>query len=795
LSEIEVVVTVHPNPNVKKIILPMFKKAKVENIKLVPALDYISLVQLMNKSYLILTDSGGIQEEAPGLGKPVLVFRNVTERPEGVDAGVVKMVGTSFKRIVEETARLLDDQTEYEKMAKAVNPYGDGKASERIAKLIYEYEQNSEKIQEEHVEIKNNEIDYEKISIVMPTYNGASHIQKSIESCLNQTYRNTELIIVDDGSIDDIKTVVDKFNDNRIKYFKHNINLGLPAALNTGFEKTTGGYLTWTSDDNFYKPDALEIMVAYLKNHSDVDFVYSDFYIVNEKEKIVENYIPALPETLKKYSCVGASFLYTRKVYEKIGGYDINYFLAEDYDHFLKIYTNFKMAKISKSLYYYRSHSNSLTEKYGDYMVSRVCNEVRLKNFSNHFKLERSLKGRNFAIAVKDYYLAENYKEARKYIAPAILNNLFYCLTYKDKNGDREVLSAMLDLIFGIKSIKKIRFLKRKILEQLGLIKKVSKLVSVVICTKDRLQEVLNCITSILKQSHLPKEIIIVDSSLNNNILLSAIERRFKTELSIKNINFKFYISQSNVAKQSNLGIKNSSGDIVILLDDDVILENNFIKEMLNIFDMKSINKVGAVMGNIINEKRENTFSYRNIIKYLFFMPKYGNGKFRISSMPTTPTGLNKVKAVEFVTRGVTAYNRKVFNEFLFDESLCDIYGAAEDVDFSYRIMKKYTNYYTPYAKCYHYEVSNKDVGSELKRIKYFQNYQYLFYKNIPRAPIRKITFRIALFGLKNRADLLPLPQIMALLMEQLFGNKVTSIVRKYYRKMMLMFKPLVSVK
>jgi UDP-N-acetylglucosamine 2-epimerase len=90
----------------------------------------------MNKCYLILTDSGGIQEEAPSLGKPVLVLRNVTERPEGVEAGTLRVVGTETQRIAGETARLLEDDVAYDGMARAANPYGDGRASQRIAQML-----------------------------------------------------------------------------------------------------------------------------------------------------------------------------------------------------------------------------------------------------------------------------------------------------------------------------------------------------------------------------------------------------------------------------------------------------------------------------------------------------------------------------------------------------------------------------------------------------------------------------------------------------------------------------------
>ncbi len=129
-SDVHVVYPVHPNPNVRGVVYEQLGDA--ERIILLDPLEYLLLVQLMKASYLVLTDSGGLQEEAPGLGKPVLVLREVTERPEGVVAGTVKIVGTNRQRIVEATARLLEDRAEYERMSRAINPYGDGRASERI---------------------------------------------------------------------------------------------------------------------------------------------------------------------------------------------------------------------------------------------------------------------------------------------------------------------------------------------------------------------------------------------------------------------------------------------------------------------------------------------------------------------------------------------------------------------------------------------------------------------------------------------------------------------------------------
>lgn len=135
--DVHLVYPVHLNPNVQKVVRAELRNMK--NITLLEPLDYLPLVQLMKASTLVLTDSGGLQEEAPGLGKPVLVLREVTERPEGVGAGTVRLVGTDDQRIVHETARLLEDRAEYERMSQAVNPYGDGHASERIVESLLAY--------------------------------------------------------------------------------------------------------------------------------------------------------------------------------------------------------------------------------------------------------------------------------------------------------------------------------------------------------------------------------------------------------------------------------------------------------------------------------------------------------------------------------------------------------------------------------------------------------------------------------------------------------------------------------
>lgn len=133
-GDTQVIYPVHLNPNVQEPVHRIL--SGIDAVRLIEPLDYLPFVYLMSRAHVILTDSGGIQEEAPSLGKPVLVMRETTERPEAVDAGTVRLVGNSRQRIVEETFRLLDDVAVYDAMSRAHNPYGDGKASQRIAERI-----------------------------------------------------------------------------------------------------------------------------------------------------------------------------------------------------------------------------------------------------------------------------------------------------------------------------------------------------------------------------------------------------------------------------------------------------------------------------------------------------------------------------------------------------------------------------------------------------------------------------------------------------------------------------------
>ena len=140
-DNVKVIYPIHLNPLVRSVANEVFEGC--DKVKLIEPLEVFDFHNFQNKSYIILTDSGGIQEEAPSLGKPVLVLRDTTERPEGISAGTLKLVGTDEETIYTETKKLLTDSKEYEKMSRASNPYGDGHASERIVDAIIKWKQNN----------------------------------------------------------------------------------------------------------------------------------------------------------------------------------------------------------------------------------------------------------------------------------------------------------------------------------------------------------------------------------------------------------------------------------------------------------------------------------------------------------------------------------------------------------------------------------------------------------------------------------------------------------------------------
>ena len=237
-----------------------------------------------------------------------------------------------------------------------------------------------------------------RISVVLPTYNGEKVIKKSIESVLSQTYSNWELIIINDGSTDNTLKVIESYeqSDPRIQVINNSTNQKLPRSLNIGFSHATGELLTWTSDDNSYHPDAFEILVNALNDNPDVDFVYSDFNVVDLDGNFLWSEEKRESDKLRFYNTVGACFLYKKSLANVIGEYDSNMFLAEDYEYWIRAYLNGKLLHIPYKLYDYGWHDKSLTstrkaeiskatflakEKHFDELLARCINQDERNTF------------------------------------------------------------------------------------------------------------------------------------------------------------------------------------------------------------------------------------------------------------------------------------------------------------------------------------------------------------------------------------------------------------------------------
>lgn len=187
---------------------------------------------------------------------------------------------------------------------------------------------------------------------------------RSIESVLAQTETDWELIIVNDCSVDNTLEIAQRYaqKDNRITVITNQQNKKLPASLNVGFNKATGKYLTWTSDDNYYLPNSLSKMGTILDKKDDISFVYADIDYIDEDEKLIKHGKLKEPEDLFDGCCIGACFLYRREILEKIGKYREDLFCAEDYEYWMRIYTSgFKMFHLPEILYKYTQNSASLT--------------------------------------------------------------------------------------------------------------------------------------------------------------------------------------------------------------------------------------------------------------------------------------------------------------------------------------------------------------------------------------------------------------------------------------------------
>lgn len=274
-----------------------------------------------------------------------------------------------------------------------------------------------------------------------------------------------------------------------------------------------------------------------------------------------------------------------------------------------------------------------------------------------------------------------------------------------------------------------------------------SRKISVIIPTKNRPQDVVRCLESILNQTLLPDEIIIVDAG-DTDELNSKVERYSSEKIKIIHVG-------PGLTYGRNVGVEASSGDILFFLDDDVVLEKDYVREMVKIFDGDSEKKIAGVCGKEVSPPQKPParpvlakvlHGLNEIITTVFLLSMNGDGRFRASGFPYYTHSINEIKRVEFIHGHLAAYRREIFAKFKFDEKLQGT-SLCEDDDFSYRVSRHYVNMFTPHAKLIHYY---SPVGrNKRQRVKVtLENRYYLFKKNFPQTFKYKFGFWWAVIGL-----------------------------------------------
>lgn len=202
------------------------------------------------------------------------------------------------------------------------------------------------------------------VSIILPVFNGEKYLAASIESCLNQTHKNIELIIVNDCSTDATLDIVNQYavNDDRIRIINNKENKRLPASLNIGHYEAKGDFITWTSDDNFYEINALEVLLNEISKKK-ADIVYSDFVLIDDEGNKVREVEFLGIENIIFGNFIGCCFLYEKEVYQRNKGYNEDFFLVEDYDFWLRAVSHSRYSQVKKTLYNYRKHGENLTSQ------------------------------------------------------------------------------------------------------------------------------------------------------------------------------------------------------------------------------------------------------------------------------------------------------------------------------------------------------------------------------------------------------------------------------------------------
>ncbi|MBW1676052.1 MAG: glycosyltransferase [Deltaproteobacteria bacterium] len=524
-----------------------------------------------------------------------------------------------------------------------------------------------------------------KVSVIMSVYNGEPYLREAVESILNQTFTDFEFIIIDDGSTGSTREILSSYDDPRIRLVDNGENIGLTKSLNKGMVLARGEYVARQDADDVSLPERLASQVHFLADHPEVGVLGTAVKIINSEGEVASIGRHEVEDTdirfklLRNNSFAHGSVMFSRIIFERVGGYDENLGYTQDYDLWWRMSRHTRLANLSEPLYCWRKAEGNVTSS-RRYEQAQTADRISVRNCLDTIK--------------------------------EILEEL------KGTGEGREFADA-----------------------------------SAIICTKDRYSDVVRCICHVLKQDVMPREIVIVDASKDNIVEAMVTGTLFDVAFPV----IRHIRSKPGLTYQKNLGIRNSTSSIILFLDDDILLYPEFLHNILRVFD-EAPGPIGGVTGNIVNIDRDEK-SYCALLRRIFFSYGFGDGSFKRSGAATYPYGLSEVKEVEFLCGGQTAYRREVCEEFWFEELFFEGYSYLEDVEFSYRVSRKYKNYYTPYAPSFHNNKTPlKQHHPDVYRSMKLRNHKYHFRKNVPKSLLNWVAFSLCVFHIKHQRKLESLP-------------------------------------
>lgn len=478
-----------------------------------------------------------------------------------------------------------------------------------------------------------------KVSIILPSYNGERFLKDSIDSVINQTYSNWELIIINDCSTDNTLNIANEYaqKDSRIKVISNEHNLKLPASLNVGFRNASGEYYTWTSDDNMYKPKALETMVEYLDNNPTCDLVSFNFDFITEDCRFENQFTDLVLNRnmlqLTRQCNVGACFMYRKNIADKTGSYNENMFCAEDYDYWCRIALNGNISYQDQNLYKYRNNSQSLTATKQKTIQEKTM-DIRLRyteplmdklGFSNKEKIKHIL----------DFY----YREGKNDKWLELAKNIDSKLTKKYQNKFIQTVKLRsLEKFFSVKN-EYSRNRKYKVVSILGI--KIKSKINTNKLTKKDMESlkdfehkyIRNNSVLIVEPNSYHGEILpgfikyFQDLGYNVDLLLRDENVKDKSFFACKNIN---YVSGSALFLKTILKLPQINNYEFVFFSSSAYWEKDIIKDsFLNYLEFIPQSKYGIMM---IEHNINHCLLQYNETKYL-----ENNRLFTLAGFQNTP--------------------------------------------------------------------------------------------------------------------------------------------------------------